>query len=145
MFRNVFVCLWFNSNYIYFVTCLFLNFFKEALNNTGYSVCRLCTISKFLLLQVLGVPCTVLDFLRSHSMTKNLSLNKLCSTQTSIITWNRPSTLEKLTSSPPPRYTIFYFKPPPPPLDLGPPTTPPDNYCRPLCHIVDVKTFPVQI
>ena len=114
MFRNVFVCLGFNSNYIYFVTCLFLNFFKEALNNTGYSVCRLCTISKFLLLQVLGVPCTVLDFLRSHSMTKNLSLNKLCSTQISIITWNRPSTLEKLTSSPPPTlHHNFTLSPPP--------------------------------
>ena len=52
--------------------------------NTGYLVCGLCVISKFLLLQVLGVSCTVLDFLRSHSITKKFSLNKLCTTWTLI-------------------------------------------------------------
>ena len=47
-----------------------LEFFKRrALNNTGYSVCRLCIISKFLLLQVLGVKCPLFDILRSHSIT----------------------------------------------------------------------------
>ena len=53
------------SSYIYVVTRLFSNLFKEALNTTGYSVCRLCIISKLLILQVLGVPCTVLDILRA--------------------------------------------------------------------------------
>ena len=68
------------SNYVYVVTCLLLNLFKEGYINTGYLVCRLCVISKCLLSQVLGVPFTVLDFLRSHSITKKLSLNKLCTT-----------------------------------------------------------------
>ena len=68
------------SNYVYVVTCLLLNLFKEAFIDTGYLVCGLCAISKFLLLQVLGVPCTVLDFLRSHSIAKKFSLNILCTT-----------------------------------------------------------------
>lgn len=34
-----------------------------------YSVCRLRIISKFLLLQVIDVPCTVLDILRRHAIT----------------------------------------------------------------------------
>lgn len=47
-----------------------LDFFeRRAFNTTDYSVCRLCIISKFLLLQVIGVPCTVLDILRRHPVT----------------------------------------------------------------------------
>ena len=34
-----------------------------------YSVRRLCVILKFSLLQVIGVPCTVLYILRRHSIT----------------------------------------------------------------------------
>ena len=53
------------SNYIYVVARLFSNLFKEVLNTSGYSVGRLCIISKLSILQVLGVPCTVLDILRA--------------------------------------------------------------------------------
>ena len=68
------------SNYIYEVTFLFSNLFKEASNNTGRLFADYTSFQKFLILQVLGVPCAVLDILRSHSITKKFSLNKLCTT-----------------------------------------------------------------
>ena len=67
------------KNYIYVVTCLFFNVFNEIFNDTDYSVSRLCIILKLFIITG-SVSCTVLDILRSHSITKTLSLNKLCTT-----------------------------------------------------------------
>ena len=64
------------SNYICVVTCLFFNVFNEIFNDTDYSVSRLCIILKLFIITG-SVSCTVLDILRSHSITKTLSLNKL--------------------------------------------------------------------
>ena len=62
------------SNYICVVTCLFFNVFNEIFNDTDYSVSRLCIILKLFIITG-SVSCTVLD-----SITKTLSLNKLCTT-----------------------------------------------------------------
>ena len=62
-----------------FVTCLFFNVFNEIFNDTDYSVSRLSIILKLFIITG-SVSCTVLDILRSHSITKTLSLNKLCTT-----------------------------------------------------------------
>ena len=75
----MFVLLVCDKNYIYVVTCLFFNVFNEIFNDTDYSVSRLCIILKLFIITG-SVSCTVLDILRSHSITKTLSLNKLCTT-----------------------------------------------------------------
>ena len=62
-----------------FVTCLFFYVFNEIFNDTDYSVSRLCIIVKLFIITG-SVSCTVPDILRSHSITKTLSLNKLCTT-----------------------------------------------------------------
>ena len=69
------------SDYKAFATCLFFNLFNEILNDTDYSVSRLCIILKlFIITGSVSWSCTVPDILRSHSITKTLSLNKLCTT-----------------------------------------------------------------
>ena len=75
----MFVLLVCDKNYIYVVTCLFFNVFNEIFNDTDYSVSRLCIILKLFIITG-SVSCTVLDILRSHSITNTLSLNKLCTT-----------------------------------------------------------------
>ena len=52
--------------------------FKKRLITQATQFADYASFQKFLLLQVLGVLCAVLDILRSHSITKKFSLNKLC-------------------------------------------------------------------